>query len=82
MLQPAFRPSFMNRASVFEWYKRFKEVRKSVRDGVRCKRSKEVNTPELIVQRVSVRLRGYYVEVLREFSKRFRRKRLAFFKSG
>ena len=27
MLQTAFRPSCMNRASVFEWYKRFKEVR-------------------------------------------------------
>ena len=31
MLQTAFRPSCMNRASVFEWHKRFKEGRKSVR---------------------------------------------------
>ena len=38
----------MNRASVFEWHKRFKEGRESVRDDERCGRSKEVNTPELI----------------------------------
>ena len=44
-----FDHSCMNRASVFEWHKRFK---------------------------------GYYVEVLREFRKRFRRKRPALFKSG
>ena len=25
MLQTAFRPSCMNRASIFEWHKRFKE---------------------------------------------------------
>ena len=31
MLQTAFRPSCMNRASVFEWKKRFKEGRESVR---------------------------------------------------
>ena len=57
MLQTAFRPTSMNRASVFEWHKRFKEGRKSVRDDERCERSKEVNTPELIGQRVRVRLR-------------------------
>ena len=34
----------MNRASVFEWHKRFKEGRESVRDDERCGRSKEVNT--------------------------------------
>ena len=56
VLQTAFRPSCMNRASVFEWHKRFKEGRESVRDGVRCWRSKEVNTPELIGQRVRVRV--------------------------
>ena len=52
MLQIAFRPSWMNRASVFEWHKRFKEGRESVRDDDKCGRSKEVNTPELIGQRV------------------------------
>ena len=31
MLQTAFRPSCMNRALVFEWHKRFKEGRESVR---------------------------------------------------
>ena len=46
----------MNRASVFEWYKRFKETRESVRDDERCGRSKEVNRPELIGQTVRVRV--------------------------
>ena len=54
MLQTAFRPSCMNRALVFEWHKRFKEGRESVRDDERCGRSKEVNIPELIGQRVRV----------------------------
>ena len=50
MLQTAFGASCMKRASVFEWNKRFKEVRESVRDDERCGRSKEVRTPELIGQ--------------------------------
>ena len=50
MLQTAFGASCMNRASVFERHKRFKEGRQSVRDDERCGRSKEVNTPELIDQ--------------------------------
>ena len=50
MLQTAFRPSCMNRASVFEWHKRFKEGRESVRDDERCGRSKEINTLELTGQ--------------------------------
>ena len=50
MLQTAFRPSCLNRASVFEWHKRFKEGRESMRDDKRCGRSKEVRTPELIGQ--------------------------------
>ena len=57
ILQIAFRPSCMNRASVFEWHKRFKESRVSKRDDERCGRSKEVNIPELIGQRVSIRVR-------------------------
>ena len=48
MLQTAFGASCMNRASVFEWHKRFKEGREYVRDDERCGRNKEVNTPELI----------------------------------
>ena len=54
MLQTAFWPSCINRESVFEWHKRFKEGWESVRDDERCGRSKEVNLPELIGQRVRV----------------------------
>ena len=75
MLQTTFGAYCMNRASVFEWHKRFKEGRESVKDDERYGRSKEVNTPELIGQTVRV-------EVWREFSKRFHQKRPAFFKSG
>ena len=56
MLQTAFRPSCMNRASVFEWHKKFKDGRESVRDNERSGRNKEVKTPELIGQRVRVRV--------------------------
>ena len=54
MLQAAFGASCMNRASVFELHKRFKEGRESVRDDERCGRSKKVNRPELIGQRARV----------------------------
>ena len=50
MLQTAFRPSCMNRASGFEWHKRFKEGREFERDDERCRRSKEVNISKLIGQ--------------------------------
>ena len=53
MLQTAFGASCMNRASAFEWHK---EVGECVRDDERCGRSKEVNRPELIGQRVRVRV--------------------------
>ena len=56
MLQTAFGASCMNRVSVFEWHKRFKEGRESVRDDERWGRSKEVNIPELIAQMVRVRV--------------------------
>ena len=56
MLQAAFRPSSMNRAWVFEWHKRFKEGRESVRDDERCGSCKEVNRPELIGKRIRVRV--------------------------
>ena len=46
MLQTAFGASYMNRASVFEWKKRFKEGRESVRDDKKCVRINEVTTPE------------------------------------
>ena len=54
MLQTTFRPSCMSQTSVFELHKRFKESRESARDDEGCWRSKEVNTPELIGQRVRV----------------------------
>ena len=54
MLHTAFGASCMNRASVFEWHKRFKESKESVSDDDRCGRSKEVNTSDLIGQRVRV----------------------------
>ena len=56
MLQSAFGASRMNRSSVFEWHKRFKKDGESVKDYERCGRSKEVRTPELIGQRVRVRV--------------------------
>ena len=40
----------------FKWHKRFNEGRESVRDDERYGRSKEVNTPELIGQRLRVRV--------------------------
>ena len=42
----------MNRASVFEWHKRFKA--QSVRDDERRGMTKEISTLELIGQRVRV----------------------------
>ena len=57
MLRTAFQLSCMNRASVFEWHKRFKKGRESMTDDERCGRSKEVNTPQLIGQRFRVRIR-------------------------
>ena len=54
MLQTGFGLSCMNRASVFEWHKRFKEARESMRDDETCERSKEVNIPQLIGQTVRV----------------------------
>ena len=53
MLQTAFGQSCINRASVFEWHKRFKEGRESVRRSM----IKEVNTLELIGHRIRVRVR-------------------------
>ena len=56
MPQTAIGASFMNRVSVSEWHKRFKEGTEYVRDDERYGRSKEVNRPELIGQRVRVRV--------------------------
>ena len=56
ILHTAFGASCMNWTSVFEWHKRFKEGRESVRDDEKCGRSKEDNTPELIGQMFRVRV--------------------------
>ena len=48
MLQTAYGSSWMNRSSVFQWHKRFKEGRESVRDDERCGSSREVRTSEMI----------------------------------
>ena len=44
----------MNRVSVSERHKRFKQSRESVKEDEWCVRSKEVNTPELVGERVRV----------------------------
>ena len=54
ILRTAFVASCINRESVSEWQKRFKEGREYVRDDERCGRSKEVRKPELIGQSVRI----------------------------
>ena len=54
MLQTVFRPSCINRTSVFELHKRFKEGNESGSNNEKCGRSNEVNTPELVGLRVRV----------------------------
>ena len=56
VLQTAFQPSGMNRASVFEWHKRFKEGREFVRDDERCGTSKEVNTQSWLAKELGLGL--------------------------
>ena len=70
----------MNRTSVFEWHKRFKKGRESVRDDERYGRSKEDNIPQLIDQRVRVTVT--MLRFYRKFRKRFLGKRPALFKSS
>ena len=92
MLQTAYGPSCMNRSSVFQWHKRFKEGRESVRDDERCGRSRELmmipffDSMDIIyIHWVPTGItvnKEYYIEVLREFRKRFRRKRPELFESG
>ena len=83
MLQTAFRPSRMNRASVFEWHQQFKEGRESVRYDERCGRSKEVNRQELIGQRLGIWLlrwgfKGIQEEILSEEASTFQIGSVAF----
>ena len=67
MLQTAFGTSCMNRASVFEWHKRFKESRESVRNDEKCGRSKEVNNQSWLAKRLGLGLlcwgfKGVHIE--------------------
>ena len=81
MLQTAFWPSCMNRASVFEWHKRFKEGMETVRDGM--KRGVGGVRKSIHQSWLAKGLGlGLLFEVLREFRKRFHQKRPALFKSG
>ena len=50
-------------ASVFEWHKRFKEGRESVRDDERCGRSKEARSPQLIGQIKNFMDKDYRVSI-------------------
>ena len=70
MLQTAFGAPCKNRASVFKWHKRFKEDRESVRDYERCGRSKVVNTPEFIGQRVRVTMLRFWMSSGRDSLRR------------
>ena len=71
----------MNQASVFEWHKRFKEGRESVKVDERCGRSKEIRTPELIGQMVRVRVRDTMLR-FQGSSGEIHRERPALFKSA
>ena len=71
MLQTAFRLPCINRASVFEWHKRFKEGWESVRDDERCGRSMEVNTQSWLAKGLGLGLlcwgfKGVQKEILSE----------------
>ena len=79
MLQTAFQLSCKNRASVFEWHKRFEESR----DDERCGKSKEVSTPEFIGQRVTVGVlcwgfKGVQVEIPSEEASTLQMRSVAF----
>ena len=78
MLQTAFRPYCKNRASVVEWYKRFKEGRESVRDDERCGRSKEVNTPHLGLGLLCWCFKGVQEEILSEVASTLEIRSVAF----
>ena len=71
MLQTAFRPSCMNRASVSEWNKKFKKAR-SLWGMMRCVGGIRKSIDQSWLVRVT----------MLRFMKRFRRKRPALFKSG
>ena len=78
MLQTAFGASYMNRASVFEWHKRFKEDRESVRGDMRCGGVRKPIHQSWLAKGLGL---GLLCWAFKEIRKRFRRKRPALFKS-
>ena len=71
MLQTAFGACCMNRASVFEGQKRFKEGRESVKDEERCGRSKKSINQGSLAKGLWLRLvcwgfKGFQEEIPRE----------------
>ena len=78
-----FRPSCMNRASVFQWHKRFKEGRESVKDDQKCWRSKKNNIPEFLARGLGLGLlcwgfKGVQEEIPREEASTFQIGSVAF----
>ena len=68
----------MSRTTVFRWHKKFQGGREEVRDEERCGRGRDVHW----VPHGQIVDKEYYLEVLMEFRKRFRRERPELFKSG
>ena len=48
MIKTAYGETFMSRATVFRWHKKFQEGREEVRDEERSGRERDVRTPDLV----------------------------------
>ena len=48
MIKTAYGETFMSRATVIRWHKKFQEGREEVRDEERCGRERDVRTPDLV----------------------------------
>ena len=48
MIKTAYGETFMSRATVFRWHKKFQDGRDEVRDEERCGRERDVRTPDLV----------------------------------
>ena len=48
MIKTAYGETFMSRATMFRWHKKFQEGREEVRDEERCGRERDVRTPDLV----------------------------------
>ena len=95
MLQTAYGPSCMNRSSVFQWHKRFQWKHAGSPRPKKARQSKSTRKLMMIPFFDSMGIiyihwvptgytvnKEYYIEVLREFRKTFRRKRPELFESG